>query len=267
MPIISAVDTDRIDEELFKKIAYRVVGHAIAVHNEFGRLYNEVIYKNELRHRCLADYDRVDIESPIVVSYKSFTKTYYQDLVINGMAPFELKAIETITDAEKAQTLNYLYLTGLQHSKILNFRSDKVDYPFVSTHLNQDLRRNFSFINKSALSSDGKRLTELFHELCVDWGAFLRTSLYTEALTNLMGEEKAIIKKVPVSYQGRQLGYQKMYLINRDEAFKITAFTDDIQSYEYHLQKMITKTPLQNIIWYNMNHHQITIKVIPNIIK
>ena len=265
MPIISAVNPDELDEEEFKSIAYRVVGHAIAIHNEFGRLYNEGIYKNELRHRCLADYDRVDIESPIIVSYKSFSKTYYQDMVINGIAPFELKAIETITDVERSQTLNYLYLTGLQQSKILNFRPSKIDYPFVSTHLTLEKRQDFSFFLESKLSSDGQRLTDSFHELCTDWGAFLRTTLYTEALTNLMGEQKTVIKKVPVSYQGRQLGYQKMHLINSDEAFKITAFTDDIQSYEYHLQKMITKTPLKCIIWYNMNHHKITIKTIQNL--
>ena len=262
MPIVSSIDSLNVEEDLFKAIAYRVTGHAINIHNEFGRLYNENIYKQELLYRLKYEYEKVAVEVPQVVTFKDFRKVYYVDLVVNGNVPFELKAVDAISDINKAQILNYLYLTGLQRGKILNFRTDRVKGEFASTTLTHEARHKFTFDADRVSSPDADKMTNLLYELCCDWGVFLKTSLYSEALTYLLGGEDRVIQKVPVSFQGRKLGYQKMHLLNHSEAFKVTSFKDGLGCYESHLDKLLSKTPLEAVYWYNFNNHDVELKVV-----
>src|ERR1039458_6765838 len=66
------------------------------------------------------------IEVPIEVSYESFCKTYYLDLVFVGGALFELKAVEALVNRHRAQLLHYLLLADLLHGKLVNMRLEAV---------------------------------------------------------------------------------------------------------------------------------------------
>lgn len=52
MPIQTARQISRIDEQDFYKIDHQMMRFAFDIHNEIGRLWDEKIYRNELANRC-----------------------------------------------------------------------------------------------------------------------------------------------------------------------------------------------------------------------
>ncbi|MCI0515985.1 GxxExxY protein, partial [candidate division KSB1 bacterium] len=152
-----AIKIDReiniISEQQFYKIDYHITGLAYEIHNKLGRLWSEEIYKHELANRCRAvGYENVEVEKAIIVSHKDFHKKYFIDLFIANSMIYELKAVSELTSEHEKQMLNYLFLTGLQHGKLLNFRPLSVQKRFVSTTLRMQDRYNF-FIYESALKT------------------------------------------------------------------------------------------------------------------
>jgi len=51
MPVLSAISLPRISTQAFGEIAYRVMQILFEIHNEFGPLCDEAIYKRELANR------------------------------------------------------------------------------------------------------------------------------------------------------------------------------------------------------------------------
>ena len=81
MPIIPSLPTTRISQNEFKELASEVMRHVFDIHNEFGRLFDEQIYKRELAQRLPG----VVLEAAVTVSHRSFAKTYYLDVLVNGV--------------------------------------------------------------------------------------------------------------------------------------------------------------------------------------
>ena len=48
MPIQPAIPIACISQQEYHEIDERMVGHSMAIHNQFGRLLDEVVYKKEL---------------------------------------------------------------------------------------------------------------------------------------------------------------------------------------------------------------------------
>lgn len=51
MPIIPSITTTPVSQEAFGKIAFDVMHHVFAIHDEYGRFFDEIIYKRELSRR------------------------------------------------------------------------------------------------------------------------------------------------------------------------------------------------------------------------
>lgn len=79
MPIILPFETRRISQHDFGHMAYGVIQHVFDVHNQYGRLFNESIYKKELASRISG----VALEVQVDVVYKSFVKSYFLDFLKN----------------------------------------------------------------------------------------------------------------------------------------------------------------------------------------
>lgn len=176
---------NKIDEQEFHQIDYQVTGFAYAIHNEIGRLWNEKIYQNELANRCRdAGFANVETEVPLIVSYKDFSKEYYVDLLVQDSIIYELKAVSRLNPEHDKQTLNYLLLLGLLHGKLINFRPVSVQKRFVSTILLPKDRYDVVFDDRKwlELDEDSIRLKELIVKLLLDWGAYLETNLFYEAI-------------------------------------------------------------------------------------
>ena len=82
MPIEVDSEILVLSEDEFHSLAHQVMGIAFRLHQDFGRLMNEEIYKQAIRRRC----EEVGIvparrEVEIKVRYGDFEKSYFMDLL------------------------------------------------------------------------------------------------------------------------------------------------------------------------------------------
>jgi GxxExxY protein len=265
MPISIPINLRRLDQDEFRQLDYAVMAHAFASQNELGRLCDEGIYQRDLSLRLEdAGLGPTRIEFPIQVSHREFDKVYSADLVVADAAIYELKAVSTLTGDHKRQLLNYLILCEQPRGKLVNFRSPGVESEFVNTTLNWDERHRLWEVDAlwQPITDRCMVFRTILSDLLRDWGGFLETSLYADAMTNLLGGEPVVITRIPFKRSGRFLGSQPLRLLSPDVAFRITSLTDTQDQYEVHLKRLLTHTELRGIQWVNFNHHKIELKTL-----
>lgn len=265
MPITHNFKIQHLSEDDFHALDYRVMGLAFSIHRELGRFWNEGIYQQELAHRCKkAGIQKVIIEAPIKVSYQDFTKFYYVDLLIDDTVVYEIKAVQALSTEHRKQTLNYLFLPGVPHGKLINMRPASVEHQFVSTRITPAQRYDFKIddLEWQDIDDDSVWLKQLLTNLLNEWGAFLDTNLFYQAIYHFRGGEENVVKEIKVMNGAHFLGMQKVHLINPETAFKISAVTKAETYYEQHLRRFIQLTPLKTIQWINFNHERIVFKTI-----
>lgn len=265
MPIKYAFKIKPISEDDFHTLDYKVMGLVFSIHQELGRLWNEKIYQKELAYRCQkTGFEKVTTEEPIRVSYKDFLKLFYIDLVLNDAVIYELKTVPTLTGEHQLQTLNYLFLLGLQHGKLINMRPSSVESRFVSTRLTFDRRYNYTIEDKywQELDEDSVWLKRLVVDLINEWGAFLDTSLFYDAIKHFRGGKDNVVKTIEVSNGSHIMGNQKVHLLNSKIILPISSMTKDEKFYEHHLRRFLYYTSLNTIQWINFNHDRIIFKTI-----
>lgn len=258
MPISIPINLKRLDQEEFKQLDYAVMGHAYQCQNALGRLCDEGIYQRDLADRLKsAGLGPIYIEFPIQVTHGDFVTTYSADLVVADSAIYELKIAATLIGEHKRQLLNYLLLCEQPRGKLVNFRTAGVESQFVNTQLTLDKRREFSVDTSRwvKLCDRCEMVARLLEDLLRDWGGFLETSLYLEAVTHFLGGEGDVLARIPVTRQGRLLGTQPVHLLSSDVVLRMTALTENQDEYEVHLQRMLSHSQLRGIQWVNFNHH------------
>jgi GxxExxY protein len=259
MPIHCQIGSDCPDAEEFKALDYRVMGHAYASQNELGRFCEEGPYQEDLKARLLADgLQQVLTEVPATVTHHDFSKQYFLDLVVDG-ALYELKAERSLVGEHEAQLLNYMFLLGYQRGKLLNFRPEKVEGRIAGTSLTQEERRRFStnLENWKDVTPDCAILRGTMHDLLKDWGAFLDTGLYTEALIHFSGGVQNVEKRIKLHRNRLDLGAQTMLIYSEGMAFRISSHTEHQTKTAFHLRQLLGLTDLKLIQWINLNHNMI----------
>jgi len=264
MPIQTSSPIQVLDQESFHRVERRVTGIAFEIHNEFGRYLDERLYQRELTRRLREAGFDVEPELRMAVSLEDFRKDYYADLLVSQGVIIETKAVEALSPAHKGQTLNYLFLCGLYHGALLNFRTERVQREFVSTRLTPEHRRQFSIIDQEwkPLSPECNRLGQLLSWLLREWGAFLDPLLYRDALTHFLGGENQIVREIDVQSGSTIIGTQTMRLLTDEIAFSLTTATHRPRAVFEHQQRFLRHTPLRAIQWINLNHHQIEFRTI-----
>ena len=260
MPIHRPTETIRPTQSEFGQIAYDVMKCVYDIHNEFGRFFDEAVYKHELADRMPG----IELELPLTVSHGTFTKLYKLDVLAHKRCLFEFKAAESIVPRHRGQTINYLLLFDLPHGKIINVRPERVGEEFVNCHLRLDALRN-PVVAKSGFDSAAPGAAFFYEHLISvihDWGAGLATGLYEEALTHFLGGDERVLTPVPVMGAKGHLHDQKMRLLAPDVAFKLTAFPDRLEAFETHARRLIQHTSLKAIHWANITHHHVTFTTI-----
>src|SRR5437016_13484833 len=99
MPISLNVPIRRISQHEFGALAFEVMRHVFAIHNEIGRFFDEKIYKRELARRL----PEVRLEVPLDLTFDSFHKRYFLDMLVGDGGIFEFKAVETLSPRHRAQ--------------------------------------------------------------------------------------------------------------------------------------------------------------------
>ncbi len=131
MPIHLDAVTSRLEQAAFGKIAHDVMRCAFDIHNEFGRFFDEKIYKRELARRI----PQTVIEVPMQLTFETFSKLYYLDVLVAGSAVFEFKTVEALVERHRSQLLHFLMMAELPHGKLIRMRTEQVQHEFVNTQL------------------------------------------------------------------------------------------------------------------------------------
>lgn len=260
MPVIIRTPIRRMTQAEFGQVAYSVMECVFKIHDEMGRFFDEKIYKRELVHR----YPGAQIEVPIEVVHATFRKHQYLDLLVDGGAPFEFKAVEAFVPRHSAQLLHYMFLAELDHGKLVNVGRDSVEHQLINTTIRREDRVWFDVAD--ARWSDRPVGAALFREVLTallgDWGTGLDLQLYEEALTHLLGDGAQLLADVEVRTPTHVLGHQKMRLVAPRVGFVLTALPEASAEYESHLRRLLRFTELDAILWANINLKTVTFTTI-----
>ena len=114
---------------IYKDEAYELVGICMEVHNELGPGLLEIIYKEaiewELDDRII-HYER-EKEYPVYYKKHLLRKKFNADFVVYNSIILEVKAKESISNEDIAQTINCLKLSGCRLGLIVNFGRSKLE--------------------------------------------------------------------------------------------------------------------------------------------
>jgi GxxExxY protein len=114
---------------IYPELSYRVMAAVFEVHNTLGPGFAESIYERALAHELASQGIPFERQKTVSVRYKGETVgRHVLDLVIDGKILLELKAVSTLSDAFRQQTLSYLKATGIKLGILINFGTPRVEY-------------------------------------------------------------------------------------------------------------------------------------------
>ena len=103
-------------------LIYRVLKAFYKVYNTLGYGFLEKVYESALAIELRQMGLRVDRQVPLKVYYgQQVVGEYFADLVVENKVILELKAAETIVQANVNQLQNYLKATEIEVGMLLNF--------------------------------------------------------------------------------------------------------------------------------------------------
>jgi GxxExxY protein len=116
-----------VENLLYPDLSYQVVGLAMEVHNRLGYGFLEKVYENALMILLRKAGIKARQQCPIKVYFEGEeVGRYVVDIVVEESIILELKSQDIITNANRAQTLNYLKATGYKLAIILNFGKSRL---------------------------------------------------------------------------------------------------------------------------------------------
>ena len=125
---MSRMNTNK-EKILYKDLSYKIIGLAMEVHSKLGYGFLEKVYENAMMVLSRREGIHAKQQAPITVYFDGeVVGDYYADILVEDKIILELKAIEEIADAHRAQTLNYLKATGLHLAIFLNFGKERLQY-------------------------------------------------------------------------------------------------------------------------------------------
>ena len=122
-----AKDAQRAQKEQPEKNdgSHAIIGAAVEVQRVLGVGLLESAYAGALAVEFAERGLHVEREVAVPANYKgrSVGLGYRADFVVEGSIIVELKAVECVTDAHRAQLLSYLRLSGLKLGLLINFHA------------------------------------------------------------------------------------------------------------------------------------------------
>lgn len=117
-----------MDEVLYPKESYKIVGAVYEVHKHLGPGLLEKVYQEALEQEFLLQGIPFEREKEFEVIYKGtvLNQKYIADFVCYNKIIVELKSVEELIPFHTAQVLNYLNITGLRLGLLVNFNVRKV---------------------------------------------------------------------------------------------------------------------------------------------
>jgi GxxExxY protein len=112
-----------MEKILFKDESYKIIGACFEVYNHKGFGFTEPVYQECLQQEFLMQDIPFVAQPGIPMSYKGrrLNQRFVPDFICFGAIILEIKAVAGITDAHRAQTLNYLHATEYELGILVNF--------------------------------------------------------------------------------------------------------------------------------------------------
>lgn len=103
------------------------------VHKILGKGFNEIVYKDALEVEFKMNNIPYEREKKFELTYKNILlpRQYNADFVAYDKIILEAKAIESLTDSNIKQTLNYLAASKMKLGLLVNFGEDSLKYKRV----------------------------------------------------------------------------------------------------------------------------------------
>ena len=110
------------DFKQYKDTVYQIIGAAMNVHDELSwgllePVYNEALYLELLDNNIANEREK---HLPCYYKHHQLEKFYQMDLVVDDVV-VELKSVEELSSAHRAQLFNYLRLTRKPIGLLINF--------------------------------------------------------------------------------------------------------------------------------------------------
>jgi len=115
---------------LYKDESYKIIGRCMEVHNNLGKGFLEIVYKDALEY----EFDKFEIpferERKYEVHYKDIIlpHNFFADFVVYNKIILEIKCMNGIADEHIAQTINYLKVSDNKLGLIINFGRTSLQY-------------------------------------------------------------------------------------------------------------------------------------------
>ena len=100
------------------------------MHRRLGHGFLEAVYQEalaiEFAERAIPHLREIAI--PISYRERTLACAYRADFVCHGSVLVELKAVQRLTEVDKAQLINYLKATGMTRGLLLNFGAPSLEH-------------------------------------------------------------------------------------------------------------------------------------------
>lgn len=119
-----------VEDATGNDLTYRIIGVAMAVHNQLGYGYKEEVYEKAMEVELNKASIIVQRQFPVPVEYEGEqVAIFYMDLFVESQVIVEVKAFShQLTNDELAQVINYLKATGSPVGLLFNFGRRKLEY-------------------------------------------------------------------------------------------------------------------------------------------
>ena len=108
---------------------------------------------------------------------------------------------------------------------------------------------------------EGQRLREILIALIEDWGLYLETALYNQALIHFLGAEDHVLQLLPLTRDGISIGNQRFQICGDQQAFVITRFENPAR-HASHLRRLLNLSPLRAMHWINLWQREVYLSTI-----
>ncbi|MBP5645338.1 MAG: GxxExxY protein [Bacteroidales bacterium] len=117
-----------VNYKQYEDVVYEIIGAAMAVHRTLGSGLLEGIYAECLHLELLDNGIENVLEKEVNCYYKShlLEKKYRIDMAVGDIC-IELKSVEVLSAAHRAQLFNYLRLTRMPLGLLINFGAESLE--------------------------------------------------------------------------------------------------------------------------------------------
>jgi GxxExxY protein len=111
------------------ELTYKIIGLAMAVHNELGPGFSEELYQRAMAVGLHADGIPFQTEYRIAIAFRGQPIGAFElDFVVAQAIVVELKAVAALAPVHQQQTIAYLAASGLPVALLLNFGAARLEY-------------------------------------------------------------------------------------------------------------------------------------------